>query len=162
MDSVQVLRGRQVLFAVADYGRANGWDKWTTRRAARMAIMCGMTESSLRVLANPNVAGSEDLPHDGNGTDHASVGIFQQQVPGWGTAAQCMDPRLSTNKFLTQLGRRFGPTRFLGTPQWVMVQAVQVSAFADGSNYRRQARPSYWFVMRYWNPVTGRPYGKPV
>lgn len=160
MDSVQVNRGRQILWAVSDFASEQGWDKSTARRAARMAIMCAMDESSLRVLANPNVPESMSLPHDGTGHDHASVGLFQQQVPGWGTAAQCMDPIHSTRHFLRALASKFADRRFLGVPQWVQVQAVQVSAIADGSNYERYRRPSFLFVVRYWNLATGRPYGR--
>lgn len=162
MDVVQVKRGRQILFAVADYAAERGWDKAKARRAARMAIMCAMDESSLRVLANHSVPASETVPHDGYGSDHASVGLFQQQVPGWGTAAQCMDPRHSTRHFLSKLDTLYGTARFLGVPQWVQIQAVQVSATPDGSNYRRYRRPSFLFVVRYWNLATGRPYGKPI
>ena len=160
MDKVQVLRGRQIGWAVADCAAEHGYTIREARRAFRLAIMCAMTESNLRVLANPNVPGSEAIEHDGNGTDHASVGLFQQQVPGWGTAAQCMDVVHSTRHFLAALQSKGELPPFHGRPLWERVQAVQVSAYADGSNYRRNAVPSWRFVLRYWNLTGKRPYGK--
>jgi len=162
MDHVQVLRGRQIGWAVADYAHEHGYSRGQARRAFRLAIMCAMTESNLRVLANPNVTGSGDLPHDGWGSDHASVGLFQQQVPRWGTAAQCMDVRHSTRHFLDALRTKGQLPPFRGAPLWERVQAVQVSAYADGSNYERNAGSSWRFVARYWNTLAGRPYGARV
>jgi hypothetical protein len=162
MDLVQRKRGRQILWAVADFAAANGYTKREARRAARLAIMCAMDESSLRVLANRNVAGSAELPHDGFGSDHASVGLFQQQVPGWGTAAQCMDVKHSTEHFLRALRDKGELPPFRGRPLWERVQAVQVSATPDGSNYRRYAGSSWRFILRYWNLAAGRPYGARV
>ncbi|KAG0022801.1 hypothetical protein BGZ81_008379 [Podila clonocystis] len=61
-----------------------------------VAIATALVESEITVKCNPNVPGSCDMPHDGEGTDHLSVGIFQQalrRIRGWanmpiGTAAQ--------------------------------------------------------------------------
>ena len=39
-----------------------------------IAIMMALQESSLRVLANVNVPGSLNYPHDGIGSDHDSLG----------------------------------------------------------------------------------------
>ena len=66
------------------------------RRAALIALMTGLTESGLRVLANPNDPAGRLYPHQGVGYDHDSLGIFQQR-PSWGSAAQRMDPVVSTN-----------------------------------------------------------------
>lgn len=102
------------------------------RRAAVIAVMTGLTESGLHVLANTDDPASLRRPHQGVGSDHDSLGIFQQRA-SWGTAAQRMDPVVSTNLFLDRLlaiggWRRLAP--------WVAAQAVQRSAYADGSNYR--------------------------
>lgn len=162
MDLVQRKRGRQILWAVSDFANENGYTEREARRCARLAIMCAMDESSLRVLANRNVPESMSIAHDGLGSDHASVGLFQQQVPGWGTAKECMDVRHSTRHFLTVLRDKGQCPPFRGAPLWERVQAVQVSATADGSNYRRYAGSSWRFILRYWNLVTGRPYGARV
>ncbi|MGE3659105.1 MAG: hypothetical protein AB7G47_20270 [Mycolicibacterium sp.] len=71
-------------------------------RAAEMAIGCGMQESGLRILSNPNVPESERLPHNGEGHDHDSVGPLQQRQ-SWGRTADLMNPATSVNKFYDQL-----------------------------------------------------------
>ncbi len=96
--------------------------------AALVALMVGLAESGLRVLANPNDPTGTAYPHDGVGHDHDSLGIFQQR-PNWGSAAQRMDPTASTDLFVTAL---------LAVPNWTSLppayaaQLVQRSAF-DGT-----------------------------
>lgn len=97
-------------------------------RAALIALMVALTESDLLVLANPNDPAGATYDHQGVGHDHDSLGLFQQR-PGWGSAAQRMDPTASTNLFLDAL---------LATPDWstlapsLVAQLVQRSAF-DGN-----------------------------
>lgn len=61
------------------------------KRACEVAIATAMQESSIRVLANPSVPASYNYPHDGSGSDHDSVGIFQQRA-SWGTVKDRMNP----------------------------------------------------------------------
>ena len=102
------------------------------RPAALIALMTGLTESGLRVLTNPIDPAGDLYPNQGVGYDHDSLGIFQQR-PSWGTAAQRMDPVVSTNLFLNRLLALPG---WRSLQPWDAAQAVQVSAFPDGSNYR--------------------------
>lgn len=102
--------------------------------AAVIALMTGLAESGLRVLANPNDPDGATYAHDGVGSDHDSLGIFQQRPP-WGPAGARMDPTASTNLFLDRLLAQRNWQRRL---PWEVAQAVQASAFADGSNYRAQ------------------------
>ena len=102
--------------------------------AAVIALMTGLAESGLRVLANPNDPEGAAYAHDGVGSDHDSLGIFQQRPP-WGRASARMDPTASTNLFLDRLLAQRNWQRRL---PWEVAQAVQASAFADGSNYRAQ------------------------
>ena len=96
--------------------------------AALVALMVGLAESGMRVLANPNDPSGAAYPHDGVGHDHDSLGIFQQR-PSWGSAAQRMDPTASTDLFVDAL---------IALPNWeshppaVAAQLVQRSAF-DGT-----------------------------
>ena len=53
-------------------------------------------------------ARSDGIPVQGVGSDHDSLGIFQQRA-GWGTATQRLDPTTSTNRFLDAL---------LALPDW--------------------------------------------
>jgi cell wall-associated NlpC family hydrolase len=95
--------------------------------AQLIGLMTAYQESKLRNLANPNVAGSLSLPNQGTGSDHDSVGLFQQRA-NWGTGAQRMDPVYATTKFVSALA---------GVPDWQLMppgavaQLVQVSAAPD-------------------------------
>lgn len=102
-------------------------------RDAQIAIMTALTESGLRELANTNVPASLQYPHDGTGSDHASLGDFQQQTPGWGSVAELMQPHVDHVKFLEALKSK--PDRYSIQP-WQAAQEVQNSAYSDGSNYR--------------------------
>src|SRR3954451_14913308 len=68
------------------------------------------------------------LPHEAVGSDHGSLGVFQQQWPWWGTMADLMNPARAAGKFYAAL---------LNVPGWqtmpvtVAAQAVQRSAFPD-------------------------------
>jgi cell wall-associated NlpC family hydrolase len=116
-------------------------------RAALIAVMTGLAESGLRILANPNDPSGNQLPNQGVGSDHDSLGIFQQRPP-WGTAAQRMDAVASTNLFLDAL-LRHGDWR--SVDPWRAAQDVQRSAFTGvpiaangfssvyGENYLKQA-----------------------
>jgi len=86
---------------------------------ARIAVMTAMTESSFENLA---------------GGDRDSLGLFQQRPSqGWGTPAQIMDPTYATDSFVRALLAVAG---WRTLPPWLATQAVQRSAYADGSNYR--------------------------
>lgn len=61
------------------------------KRACYVAMVTARQESSILVLANRNVADSYNYPYDGVGSDHDSVGIFQQRA-SWGTTRDRMDP----------------------------------------------------------------------
>ena len=50
-----------------------------------------------------DVAQSLQLPHEAVGSDHGSVGVFQQQWPWWGTLSDLMDPTKSAGKFYESL-----------------------------------------------------------
>jgi peptidoglycan DL-endopeptidase CwlO len=93
---------------------------------AVIAVMVGYTESGLRVLGNPAV-NAGGVPVQGNGSDHDSVGIFQQRS-SWGSAAQRLDPVLSTGLFVARLIVDPG---WRSKQPWVAAQDVQASAY-DG------------------------------
>ena len=80
-----------------------------------------------KMWANKAVPGSLSYRHDAVGSDHDSVGLFQQRQQGWGTLAQRMSPFESAGLFFDAMLRKF--------PQWqsmdpgAVAQGVQVSAF---------------------------------
>lgn len=162
MYPAQTRNGRAIMFAVNDIGRRRGWSARDRRYVCYLAIMCAMDESGLWIYANSGIPESLQLPHEQVGNDHASVGLFQQQVPMWGSVADCMDTAKSTGKFVNGLIGR-GLIHYSSTPRpWQRIQAVQNSATPDGSNYKRYQARAYAFVVRYWNPFTGAPRGKRV
>jgi hypothetical protein len=110
-------------------------------RGQLLAIMTALTESSLRVLSNTSAyPPSAGIPNDGDGSDHDSVGLFQQRpAAGWGTVENLMDPVWSSRAFY---GGPNGPNH--GSPRGLLdidgwqtmdpgaaAQAVQVSAYPD-------------------------------
>ena len=94
-----------------------------------VALMTALQESTLRNLANPTVGESMGLPHDGEGSDHDSVGLFQQRPSmGWGTVTELMDPSTSATRFYDRLKTVEG-WELMNPGQ--AAQKVQVSAFPD-------------------------------
>ncbi|MCX4389064.1 M23 family metallopeptidase [Micromonospora peucetia] len=92
-----------------------------------VAVATAMQESRLRNLANRTVGESENLPNEGVGADHDSVGLFQQRA-GWGSVAQRMTPEYAARKFYEKLVKVPGWERM---PLTRAAQAVQISAFPD-------------------------------
>ncbi|MFV0435009.1 MAG: M23 family metallopeptidase [Leucobacter sp.] len=106
-----------------------GADRDVPEQGIKIALMVALVETNLRNLANPTVPASMGLPNDGTGSDHDSVGLFQQRPSqGWGTVPQLMDPVYSAGKFYERL---------TGIPGWESLkpgdaaQKVQISAFPD-------------------------------
>ncbi|GIJ28211.1 hypothetical protein Vqi01_33730 [Micromonospora qiuiae] len=92
-----------------------------------IAVATAMQESRLLNLANRTVAESRDIPHEGIGADHDSVGLFQQRA-SWGTVAQRMNPEYASRKFYEKLVEVSGWEKL---PLTVAAQRVQISAFPD-------------------------------
>ena len=66
------------------------------------------------------------LPHEAVGTDHGSLGVFQQQWPWWGSMSDLMNPALAAEKFYRALLKVSG---WQSMPVTVAAQRVQRSAF---------------------------------
>lgn len=111
------------------------------RAGVLVALMAALTESRLRMLANPSaVPESTDYPNDGAGSDHDSLGLFQMRPSaGWGTVAELMDADYQARAFY---GGASGPNYpsprgLLDIPGWQTLdpgeaaQAVEVSAYPD-------------------------------
>ncbi|WP_196806744.1 hypothetical protein [Micromonospora sp. CNB394] len=111
--------------AIVDVGR----EMKMPRRALVVAVSTAMQESNLYNLASDVLPESFDHPHQGSGSDHDSVGLFQQRPSsGWGTVAQLMRPAYAARAFYAALRE---------VPGWedmsvtAAAQAVQVSAYPD-------------------------------
>lgn len=145
LNSSQFAHAQQIVAAV----KARGMPE----RAAQIAIAVALTESGLRIYANRNVPASLTLPHEAVGTDHLSVGIFQQQTPMWGTVADCMAVATSTAKFLHALEK----VNWQSMSNWAAAQSVQRSAFRDGSNYQAHDQQARRIVAAVWGTGTATP-----
>lgn len=125
-------------------------------RDIRIGIMTAITESG---LALPDQAHS----------DRDSAGLFQQRPSqGWGSVEQVMDPTYAATKFFETLR---GVSDRNDMSPWAAAQAVQRSAYDDGSNYKQywdEAQAIYSGMGRVkvaqgkggWNlPISGRKVG---
>ena len=109
-----------------------GHSRGMSERDIQTALTVAITESDLMNHSNTNVPESMQIPHDKVGSDHMSVGVFQQQVGIWGTAAELMDINIATNKFYDALEK---VTTRAAMPIHIAAQTVQHSATSNGSNY---------------------------
>jgi hypothetical protein len=96
-------------------------------RAYVIAVATAMQESQLRNLASTRIPESYWYNAEGEGSDHDSVGLFQQRPSaGWGAVSQLMDPAYAATAFYQAL---------LRVPGWEAMeltwaaQRVQVSAY---------------------------------
>lgn len=119
--------------AVVNQGRRMG----IPDRGIVVALATAAQESRFKVYANDGrgndlqddqlgVGKSMKLPHDAVGTDHGSVGVFQQQWPWWGSMADLMDPTASARIFYEALRKVEG---WESMPVTVAAQTVQSSAY---------------------------------
>lgn len=149
-------KGEQLGYAaiIVDVGRR------TTnlpKRAWVIAVATAMQESRLLNQANRAHPASLALPYDKIGSDHDSVGLFQQRPDkGWGTPTELMDPRTAASKFYGKLARVVEQR-----PNWQkarlteIAQAVQGSAFPEAyQKHESAAIKIVDFVLRY--PYEGK------
>jgi hypothetical protein len=128
LSPVQLDHARSVIAVAKSYVLGElGQDQDHAYRAADIALAVCLVESNLLVYANRSVAGSLGLAHDAVGSDHASVGLFQQQVPGWGNVTRCQGVQSSAEHFYSRLFRLDWHNRTNGQ----LAQHVQGSAFPD-------------------------------
>ena len=110
------------------------------RQGVLVGLMAALTESTLRMLANVAYPASLDMPNDGIGSDHDSLGLFQMRpTAGWGTVDELMDPNYQVRAFFGgPEGPNFpSPAGLLDIPGWQSAdpgsaaQSVERSAFPD-------------------------------
>lgn len=126
-----------------------------TKQAVLVALMTALQESHITILANTTIPLSMSNPNkQGQGSDHDSLGIFQQRVStNWSTLGttptqavvnQLMDPEYEAEAFFgTEPGTNAPSALSKGLHRvkgWetmapgVAAQKVQVSAFPDAYN----------------------------
>ena len=105
-------------------------DMGLSKKAAEIGVATALVESGdpMQMYANNSVPESLKYRHDAVGSDHDSVGLFQQRDNGaWGTVAQRMDPYESAKMFFAELMKIDWENMDPGAA----AQAVQRSAFPD-------------------------------
>jgi len=85
--------------------KAEGERRGITPRGIQIAFSVVFVESGWKMYANSKVPESLKLPHDAVGSDHDSVGLFQQRCPMWGPANVLMDPTKSAGLFYDRLAK---------------------------------------------------------
>ncbi len=114
-----------------------GKQRGLPQRALVIAVATALQESNLYNVASSVVPESFNYPHQGVGSDHDSVGLFQQRASqGWGAVQQLMDPAQSAGLFYDRLVRVGGWDSMSLTDA---AQAVQRSAF-PGAYQKHEAR----------------------
>jgi hypothetical protein len=84
---------------------AEGRRRGITPRGIQIAFSVVFVESNWKMYANAKVPESLKLPHDAVGSDHDSVGLFQQRCPMWGPADVLMNPAKSAGLFYDRLAK---------------------------------------------------------
>jgi hypothetical protein len=111
--------------AIVNAGKALGLPK----RAYVLAVACAMQESNLRNLASVVLPESFNFTTEGSGSDHDSVGLFQQRPSsGWGAVKDLMNPDFAAKQFYRALVQVPG---WQGMALTYAIQTVQVSAFPE-------------------------------
>ena len=106
-----------------------GIDKDFDRDGWAVALACAMQESKFRNYANVNVPESYEHDYQAEGSDHDSVGLFQQRPSsGWGSVGELMNPTTSAEKFYGSLAKVSGWEDMAVTHA---AQTVQKSAYPD-------------------------------
>lgn len=140
---------------------------------AIIGLMVGEDESHFKIYANSNVPTSLTIPHQAVGSDHASVGVFQQQIGyDWTTlrpdsadnqaaVAQLMDPAYAAEAFFgSPKGANAPPALSKGLQNqsgwqtmdpWVVAQAVQQSGDPTGSNYKAFLSDAQQLIAKYYD-----------
>ena len=105
-------------------------------KAIVISVVTVLQESSGWMYASSGNPSSLSMPHDKVGSDHDSVGLFQQRpAAGWGRTEDLMNVERSARKFWGK--DTAGPRGLLDVPGWEQMsvadaaQSVQVSAFPD-------------------------------
>jgi hypothetical protein len=110
---------------IVDVGKAMG----LPQRAYVIAIACAMQESNLHNLASAVLPESYSYTDEGSGSDHDSVGLFQQRPSsGWGSVKNLMNPDYAARQFYKALTQVSG---WQGMALTYAAQAVQVSAYPE-------------------------------
>lgn len=115
----------------------------------RSGIATTLVEAEGEIYANESVPESMNIAHTAVGSDHDSVGPFQQRN-SWGTAEDRMDPNKSARKYFESLkGVEGRDSMTIGE----RAQAVQRSAYPDKYDTRADEANQLFGEFSKSNPV---------
>jgi len=142
----------QYALAIIAEGRSRG----ITARGIQIALATAQVESGMRMYANSNVPASLNLPHDAVGSDHDSVGLFQQRHPMWGPLDVLMDPAKSAGLFYDRLVKMNynDPNRSPGS----FAADIQRPA----AQYRGRYDQQFGYAVALYNRLAGTPTPQPL
>lgn len=149
----------RALLGVQERAHNHNWSRARAAHVALMVVNCGLTESVWHNFGNVANRESQHLADRqgwgwGNrrwiGSDHDSVGVFQQRVPMWGTTRECMEPKLAAHKFMNRAGE-VGVDDVGNGNVWGNIQSVQVSFDPTGRNYAVNTDWAQRIVRRAWD-----------
>ena len=113
---------------IVDEGRRN---TALPRRAWEIAVATAMQESALLNQASDKYEVTERFPYDKMGSDHDSVGLFQQRPDqGWGKPEELMDPHIAAQKFYNSL-----KDKIKGWDDWQSARLTDVAQRVQRSKY---------------------------
>ncbi|KAK0525148.1 hypothetical protein OC834_005277, partial [Tilletia horrida] len=119
LDSTQQSHAQTIANVAKNYGTND------PQHACVTAVATAITESALYIYANSNVPASLNYAHDKVGSDHDSVGLFQQRVSIYKNIAADMDATGSTRQFLAEMVKISG---WQSIAPGTLAQKVQRSA----------------------------------
>lgn len=140
----QTSREKTIAAVVAE-GRRRG----LSDEDIQSAVATVLVESDGKIYANESVPESMSLPHDAVGSDHDSVGPFQQRN-SWGSAADRMDPTKSAALYYDSLAGVQGKD---GMTIGQRAQAVQRSAFPEKYDQRAAEAAELMGSVSKTNPL---------
>ncbi|KAL9937220.1 hypothetical protein V8E36_003629 [Tilletia maclaganii] len=120
LDSTQQGHADTIAQVAKNYGTS------APTHACVTAVATAITESALYIYANSKVSASLNYPHDKVGSDHDSVGLFQQRVSIYKNIAADMDAAGSTRQFLAEMVKISG---WQNIAPGQLAQKVQRSAY---------------------------------
>lgn len=133
---------------------AEGRRRGITPRGIQIALATVIVESGFKMYANSSVPASLKLPHDAVGSDHDSLGLFQQRSPMWGPPEVLMDPTKSAGLFYDRLVK-LNYTNPANPPGWYAAEVQRPAA-----QYRDRYQQRMGEAVALYNRLAGTPAGE--
>jgi hypothetical protein len=125
--------------------------------ACKAAFATAITESNIYIYANKNVPKSKNYPYDKIGSDHDSVGVFQQRVKYY-PLAEAINPAKSAHLFFKKL-KTVKDWKKAKTDKQISVVCQKVQGSGKSAESRpscdmRHSADSYLLLCSFSGPVS--------